>query len=277
MTANRRILLNIVWRSDLRDTHMKMMNVYLVIGVASAAAVLPYLLADIEEHWSAVLAAIGESALAAVLFAVLVEIVQRRIHRHKRERTKAVFFEKMRNEVMRVLGRIMWFSECLGESNFNWTLQESEYWTLDGLIWLDQQHGKSHLSYQEGLSRLEFLRQRFSVDAIKGLPDPEKEKIIKMFRIIAVGSTDMIKLASAIGDQRLTLAIEEMMSLEDTENMVWKANSAVGFMINKRETPKNYGLCITWLLDLLKTVEDENVRKNGFSVEVCGGVSPAEL
>lgn len=256
---------------------MKMMNVYLMIGVASVAAVLPYLLADIGNRWAAVLAAVGESALAAVLLAILIEIVQRRIHRRKRERTKTVFFEKMRSEVLRVLGRIMWFSECLGESNFNWALQENEYWTFDGLIWLDQQHGKSHLSYQEGLGRLEFLRQRFSVDAIKGLPDPEKEKIIKMFRIIAIGSMDLIKLASAIGDQRLTLAIEEMMSLEDVENLIWKANSAVGLMVNKRGSLKNYGLCITWLLDLLKTVEDKNVRKNGFSVEVCGGVSPAEI
>ncbi len=256
---------------------MKMMSVYWMLGVASVVAVLPYLLVDIEERWSAVLAAIGESALAAVLLAILIEIVQRRIHRRKRERTKAVFFEKMRNEVLRVLGRIMWFSECLSEPNFNWALQESEYWTLDGLVWLDEQHGKSHLPYQEGLSRLEFLRQRFSLDAMKDLPDTEKGKIIKMFRIIAVGSMDLIKLASAIGDQRLTLAIEEMMSLEDVESLTRDANTAVGLMINKRGTLKNYGLCITWLLGLLKTVEDENVRQNGFSVEVCGGVSPAEL
>ncbi len=248
-----------------------------MIGAASVIAVLPYLLADIEERWSAVLAAVGESALAAVLLAILIEIVQRRIHLRKRERTKAVFFEKMRSEVLRVLGRIMWFSECLGESNFNWTLQESEYWTLDGLIWLDGQHGKSHLPYQEGLSRLELLRQRFSVDAMKDLPDAEKRKIIKMFRIIAVGSMDLIRSASAIGDQRLTLAIEEMMSLEDVESLIRNANSAVGLMINKRGTPKNYGLCITWLLDLLKTVEAENAMNNGFSIEVCGSVSPAEL
>ena len=249
-----------------------MKNWYLIIGVVSILFILPLLAWD-SSKWKDVLAAIGESGIAAIIIALMIEAW----HRREQQRKGKVYLGPFRRELLYLLGRIAWFDERVSDPAFNWNLPLSDYWTKQYAVQALTKYPGHRLDPQAVGLWVKDFAMRYSTDAVAAMPSNDQARTVQMFRIVAAGSKELVACAGEMKSQRLTLAAEGILPLEKNECMSINVGIAMGLLVNGAGSVKNYGLVPQLILDTYNQVCDCSTAVSEVFVDLHCTLSYSEI
>lgn len=245
---------------------------YLAVGAVSLLFLAPLLVYDITK-WKEVLAAVGESGIAAILIALLIEEWQRRDRRRKKD----VYLNRFRQELLYLLGRMVWFDERVSDKTFNWGLPVETYWTKRYAIQALTKNPGRQMSWQAVQSWIKDFKTRYSTDAVAAMSGPDQACTVQMFRIVAAGSKGLPMCAGEMTGQRLSLAAEGILTLEQVSTISSNVGFIMGILLDGARTVKNYGLVPQLVVETYRLVDDQLLETKGISVDLHCTISYSEI
>jgi hypothetical protein len=173
-----------------------------------------------------------------------------------------------------IIEKILWFEGRLGDELFNWELDDATYSTMRYMLEASNMYPVETIKYSDALKRLRVISEKYNSENVQNLCESERQKVNRMFRIIAVGSTNLIAEINNINANKLILEVEEFFSVEENDKLQFNVLLALGLMGRK---DKNIKAIIDCLISATNTIRELGGYTNDVQVGLHGNVSINEL
>lgn len=118
------------------------------------------------------------------------------------------------------------------------------------------------------------IGKKYNLDSIKLLSPDLRHNIQKMFSIVYASSMYLLNEANAIKKDQLTLELEDYLSIDENEKLMFEISSAIGLM-NKKLV--NYEVVVLGLVNASKMVRNIGGYRNDVRIGLHGSISFDEL
>ncbi len=252
---------------------VKDFKIYFITIIVSLLLLLPSLFCKATPLLS-ILSGMGCSGIAAAVMAIFLDMANTRRESQRQQRTKTLYFKHIYDQLIMMMGRILWFSERLSDESFNWELDDNVYSTMNYMVAVSTKYPNESISYKDAVERLSVIGEKYNLDNIKSISENEKHKILRMFQIIAAGSTYLIIEANNIKANKLILEAEDYFSVEDNDQLMFDISLALGLM---GKPDKNNKAIIGSLIRATDKIRELGHYTNNVDVRLHGSISVNEL
>lgn len=251
---------------------MRDIKIYVVTIIASIFLLIPALFGESRVY--NVLSGIGCSGIAAAAMAIFLERANGKRELEKAERTKSIYFRRLYDQLIMTMERILWFNERLGDDEFIWDLPDQEYYSLNYMISMSTRYPERSLSYSSAIDELRAIGEKYNIEGIKRLSEHDKNKICRLFQIVAISSASLLDEARIVNENKLLLDIEDYLSIDGNEQILFQISLSIGLMSRQ---DKNYKAAIECLISATDRLRTVGLYANSIQVGLHGSVSINEL
>lgn len=245
--------------------------VYVITILISVVLTIPFII------WGtnvlSVLSGIGCSGIAAAIMAIFIDAKIDKDRKSKIDKAKHTYFKKLYDELVYILQRVLWFDERSTDSNFNWDLPPESYSQIGYMLFASKYPQKT-MSFDEAMICLEQCSKKYKLEEVRACSDQEKERIYKMFRIIAASAYYLKTSLKTVKQNEIMLNIEDYLSLDKINDLDFKINLALALM---EKPDKNYSLAIDFLSRAAKDLREECGFQNDFQVAILGSYPMSDI
>lgn len=252
---------------------VKDLKINAVTIIVSLLLLLPSLFCKASPFLN-ILSGMGCSGIAAAVMAIFLDMANTRRESQRQQRTKTLYFKHIYDQLIMMMGRILWFSERLSDESFNWELDDNVYSTMKYMVAVSDKYPNELISYKDALERLNAIGEKYNLDNIKNLSEDEKHKVDRMFQIIAAGSTYLLTEANNIKANKLILEAEDYFSVEDNDQLMFNISLAIGLM---GKPDKNNKAIIDSLISATNRIREVGCYADKVDVRLHGSISVNEL
>ena len=214
-----------------------------------------------------VLTSIGCSGIAAAIMAIFIEKHTKDQQEAIKKKARKSYFLELHRELKWMLERIVWFDERMNDAQFDWGKNPIEYSSFEYMIWAAKNYPEYDMSYNDIRCTLLKIADKYSLEHQKDMGTSEKFKVYKMFNILAVSGTEMMRQIKAINDNKLLLDVVDYMPLDESKELYSKIMIAIKVMyINGM----NYGPFVSQLLDVYDEISGYCGLDKSFRIGVHG-------
>lgn len=245
--------------------------IYVIAILISIALTIPFMI------WGtnvlSVLSGIGCSGIAAAIMAIFIDAKIDKDRKSKVDKAKHTYFKKLYDELVYILQRVLWFDERSADSNFNWDLPPESYSQIGYMIFASKYPRKT-MSFGDAMVCLEQCSKKYTLEEVRACSDQEKERIYKMFRIIAASAYYLKDSLKTVKQNEIMLNIEDYLSLEKINDLDFKINLALSLM---EKPDKNYSLAINFLSEAAKSLREECGFQKDFQIAILGSYPMSDI
>lgn len=250
-----------------------MKKLYYILSISlSLALIIPSFF--ISNPYLVILSNIGCSGMAAALMALFLERIIQKQQETSKDKARKAYFNQLHRELKNMLERIVWFDDRMNDSTFDWDKKPAEYSSLRYQLAAHTQYSDYSLTDQQFAERLKAIQIKYDLDNQKETPPAEKEKMNKMFVILAESGGDILRQIRMIEDNKLILDLQDYMSLDDIEALRFHITLSISLM-GSRE--KNYGVAVLMLQLAYKKISGICGTDKSFKIDLNGSVHVNEL
>lgn len=217
-----------------------------------------------------ILSSIGCSALAAAVMALFLERANAVREEKKKQLSRNIYLRQFNSQITMLIERVIWFDERMDDQAFNWNNEEGTYSTLQFMVWADSRYEERSISFEEAVAILEELERKYSKERMANCSPQEKERIQKLFSIVAVSSKAFVSTAIGIKDDKLILAVSDYLSIGDNESIQFDVQYIIGTMLKKLDA---YNNALSSLIRLAKKIREIGQYSNEIRIGLHGSIS----
>lgn len=246
-------------------------TVHVITILISTALTIPFMI------WGtnvlSVLSGIGCSGIAAGIMAIFIDAKIDKDRKSKVDKAKHTYFKKLYDELVYILQRVLWFDERAADNSFNWDLPPDSYSQIGYMVFASN-YPKETISFDDAMTRLEQCSKKYTLEEVRACSDKDKERIYKMFRIIAASAYYLKTSLKTVKQNEIMLNIEDYISLEKVNDLDSKINLALALM---EKPDKNYSLAINFLSQAAKSLREECDFQNDFQIAILGSYPMSDI
>ena len=221
-----------------------------------------------------VLTSIGCSGIAAAIMAMFIEKHTKNQQETIKKKARKAYFQELHGQLKMMLERIVWFDERMDDAQFDWGKNPIEYSSLKYMIWATANYPEYVMSYNDIRNALLKIADKYNLEHQENMSTNEKIKVYKMFNILGVSGTEIVRQIEIIDANKLMLDMEDYMSLDDISGLYSSIRMAVFLMMTNG---KNYGIFVSQLLSAYDKISCYCGENKSFSIGVHGNFSWKEL
>lgn len=237
-----------------------MNRIYLIIGIISLLLIGVHICVK-PDSWVSNISAIGDSGICAIIIAYIIDGWQ------KRERDKKVvsLLSPYTNELVCVLERILWLDQHLEDDDFDWSLKPIEYWRLEftlkvgDKVFLEPINGSKVSEYIKGVIA------KYNDDSIQKMPRRVRNRVNKLFKIVAAGSPKLLALQNELLHNRIMLCNGGILTVSKCNQIQEELQLIYKSMLNERGVVKNYGVIVNSIISTLDALGNNPIPKHGIT------------
>ena len=192
---------------------------YATLIISLLFVILPLFCEKEKSSILSVFSGIGCSAMAAAVMALFLERADTVRAKKKKQLARHIFFRQFNDQISMLIERVIWFDERINDQSFNWNRRVEEYSSFGYMVKADHQYKERDISFEEAVEMLKQLSKKYGKEEMLSCSDQEKMIIQRMFSIIAVSSQAFFTVAKGIKKDRLILAVEDYLSIEDNDRI----------------------------------------------------------
>lgn len=238
---------------------MKNLKIYIATILGSMLLFVPSLLCECSysnlQPMYDVLSGIGCSGIAAAIMAIFLEHANNRREQEKLKKAKSLYFKQLYDQLIMLIGRVLWFNDRLKDADFNWVLQDDVYSTLNYMVAMRARYSETSETYDDAINKLRNIGVKYNLENIKTIAESEKHKVARLFQIVAASSSYLLNEANSIKNNKLTLDVMDYMSIDENKGIMFDISFFITIM---SKTNKNYQAAVDSLINVT-----EKIRKIG--------------
>lgn len=220
------------------------------------------------------LTSIGCSGIAAAIMAIFIEKHTKDQQEAIKKKARKAYFQELYVQLKMMLERIVWFDERMNDAQFDWGKDSSEYSSLNFIIWASENYSEYDMSYNDLRGLLLKIAGKYSLERQEKMSTEEKIKVYKMFNILGVSGTEIVRQIEIIDANKLVLDMEDYMSLDNISGLNFSIRMAIFLMMSNG---KNYGVFVSQLLSAYDEISSYCEGNKSFRIGVHGNVSWKDL
>jgi hypothetical protein len=221
-----------------------------------------------------ILSGVGCSGIAAAIMAIFLDTATLKRENEKKAQARAIYFRELKDQLKMMIERILWFDERLYD-DFDWNKDPTIYSSFQYMIYASQQYpNEEKISFEEAESRLNTLKEKYSLDQQSKIPSDQLQKVQKMFLILSASGLTLLSEANSIRERRIELDTEDYLSLKEIESMCFQISLGVSLMCKPN---KNYGAAVSSLVSAYKTICKAGNYTDEINVGLHGTIKMSEI
>ena len=249
-----------------------MKKIYILTIVISIAFIIPGCI--VSYPVLNVLSSIGCSGIAVAIMAIFIEKHTKNQQETVKKKARKAYFQELHGQLKMMLERIVWFDERMDDAQFDWGKNPIEYSSLKYMIWATENYPEYVMSYNDIRDALLKIAGKYNLEHQENMSTNEKIKVYKMFNILGVSGTEIVRQIEIIDANKLVLDMEDYMSLDDISELNSSIRMAVFLMMSNG---KNYGVFVSQLLSAYDKISSYCDGDKSFRIGVHGNISWKEL
>lgn len=237
-----------------------MNRIYLIIGIISLLLIGVHICVK-PDSWVSNISAIGDSGICAIIIAYIIDGWQ------KRERDKKVvsLLSPYTNELVCVLERILWLDRYLEDDHFDWSLKPIEYWRLDFTLKVGDKVFLEQIKGSDTGKLLKEIVAKYNYDSIQKMPRKVRNRVEKMFKIVAAGSPKLVALQNELMHNRMLLCNDGILTVSKCNYIRNELGLIYKSMLNENGAVKNYGVIVNSIISTLDALGNNPIPKHGIT------------
>lgn len=173
-----------------------------------------------------------------------------------------------------MIERILWLDERLND-DFDWSKDPIVYSSFQYMIYASQQYPhEEKISFEEAETRLNTLKEKYSLEQQSKMPSDQLQKVQKMFLILSASGLTLLSEANSIKERRIELDAEEYLSLSEIDSMCFQISLGVSLMCKPN---KNYGAAVSSLVSAYKTICKAGNYTDEINIGLHGTIKMSEI
>lgn len=249
-----------------------MKKIYIWTIVISTAFIIPGCI--VSYPVLNVLSSIGCSGIAAAIMAIFIENHTKNQQETIKKKARKAYFQELHGQLKMMLERIVWFDERMDDVQFDWGKNPIEYSSLKYMIWASENYSEYNMSYNDIRGTLLKIADKYNLEHQENMSTNEKIKVYKMFNILGVSGTEIVRQIEIIDANKLMLDMEDYISLDDISGLYSSIRMAVFLMMSNG---KNYGVSVSQLLSAYDKMSSYCDGDKSFRIGMHGSISWKEL
>lgn len=247
---------------------MNVLKIYCGTLFVSVLLLIPSLICGCAV--SNIFSGIGCSGIAAALMAIFLEWE----NLQKNAKAKSLYFEPFYNHLIVTFERILWFYDRLNDPEFDWDCADDVYFSMDYMLAVNPKYQNRSLIYAEAVAELKSIGEKYDFQKVKSLPPKDKHKITRLFRLVAIGSKNLLVDANAVLKDKIYLENQGYLSAEDNAQMNFDISVSIGIMLKK---DKSYKIAIDSLINIADQLRKKGTYNDCVTVGLHGQISINDL
>lgn len=234
--------------------------IYFIIGFISLLLIGLHIYLD-PKSWLSNLSAIGDSGICAIIIAFIIDGWQKREKDKKHNSILAPYAR----ELVCVLERIVWLDRHLEDDDFDWSMKPIEYWRLDFTLKLGDKVFSEPINGSYASKFLKEVISKYNYNSIQRMPRKVRNRVDKLFKIVAAGSPKLVTLRNELIHNRLMLCNDGILSISKCNYIQEEIDLIYKGMLNEEGTVKNYGAIVNSIISTLAALGDNSITKHGIT------------
>lgn len=221
-----------------------------------------------------VLSGIGYSGIAAAIMAIFLDSAALKKENERKSKARAIYFRELKDQLQMMIERILWLDERLND-DFDWSKDPIVYSSFQYMIYASQQYPhEEKISFEEAETRLNTLKEKYSLEQQSKIPSDQLQKVQKMFLILSASGLTLLSEANSIKERRIELDAEEYLSLSEIDSMCFQISLGVSLMCKPN---KNYGAAVSSLVSAYKTICKAGNYTDEINIGLHGTIKMSEI
>ncbi len=221
-----------------------------------------------------VLSGIGCSGIAAAIMAIFLDSAALKKENERKSKARAIYFRELKDQLQMMIERILWLDERLND-DFDWSKDPIVYSSFQYMIYASQQYPhEEKISFEEAETRLNTLKEKYSLEQQSKMPSDQLQKVQKMFLILSASGLTLLSEANSIKERRIELDAEEYLSLSEIDSMCFQISLGVSLMCKPN---KNYGAAVSSLVSAYKTICKAGNYTDEINIGLHGTIKMSEI
>ena len=221
-----------------------------------------------------VLSGIGCSGIAAAIMAIFLDSAALKKENERKSKARAIYFRELKDQLKMMIERILWLDERLND-DFDWSKDPIVYSSFQYMIYASQQYPhEEKISFEEAETRLNTLKEKYSLEQQSKMPSDQLQKVQKMFLILSASGLTLLSEANSIKERRIELDAEEYLSLSEIDSMCFQISLGVSLMCKPN---KNYGAAVSSLVSAYKTICKAGNYTDEINIGLHGTIKMSEI
>lgn len=215
-----------------------------------------------------IIANIGYSVFAATVMAFFIDYNNLINLNKEKDNFRARYFSIINNRLSNIIGHLLWFEEKLNE-NYLEAEKEPEFFLNVGFAVYVSNHYKPYeISFEEAITRLNDIGDKYSHDEINNYPEIERTKIIKMFQISALELNRLEHELNKLDNNKIMLDIKGYADMDKTDALLRNINLSRVIML---KTGKNYKVATNLLTKSARSIRKIGNFDNNIEISINQG------
>ena len=222
-----------------------------------------------------ILSGVGCSGIAAAIMAIFLDSAAKKREDERKTNARAIYFRELKEQLKMMIERVLWFEERLNDDDFDWSQDPESYSSFRYMIYASQRYPSGEkISFEEAEARLNGLRDKYSIDRQAKMEPTQRERIQKMFLILAASGMTLLSEANSVKKNRIELNTEGYLSLEEIESVHFKISLGISLMCKPN---KNYGAAIESFVLAYKTICNAGNYTDELNIGLHGTIKMSEI